>query len=34
MLSFNHYAYGAVIDWMYRNLAGMAPDRGRPGYRQ
>ena len=26
MLSFNHYAYGAVIDWVYRNVAGLAPD--------
>jgi alpha-L-rhamnosidase len=33
MLSFNHYAYGAVIDWVYRHLAGIAPDRARPGYR-
>ena len=33
MLSFNHYAYGAVIDWVYRHLAGLAPDRNRPGYR-
>jgi alpha-L-rhamnosidase len=33
MLSFNHYAYGAVIDWVYRNLAGIAPDPDRPGYR-
>ena len=33
MLSFNHYAYGAVIDWVYRTLAGVAPDRARPGYR-
>ena len=32
MLSFNHYAYGAVIDWVYRHVAGLAPDRGRPGY--
>ncbi len=23
MISFNHYAYGAVIDWVYRNLAGL-----------
>ena len=22
MLSFNHYAYGAVIDWVYRHVAG------------
>jgi alpha-L-rhamnosidase len=33
MLSFNHYAYGAVVDWMYRHVAGIAPDRVRPGYR-
>ena len=33
MLSFNHYAYGAVVDWVYRHVAGIAPDRGRPGYR-
>jgi len=33
MLSFNHYAYGAVIDWVYRHLAGVAPVRSDPGYR-
>jgi len=33
MLSFNHYAYGAVIDWVYRHVAGLTPDIGRPGYR-
>jgi alpha-L-rhamnosidase len=32
MLSFNHYAYGAVIDWVYRHVAGIAPDR--PGYQR
>ena len=32
MLSFNHYAYGAVIDWVYRHVAGLAPDRTQPGY--
>ncbi|WP_448719594.1 family 78 glycoside hydrolase catalytic domain [Microbacterium natoriense] len=31
MLSFNHYAYGAVIDWVYRTVAGIAP--AEPGYR-
>ncbi|MBW9111974.1 family 78 glycoside hydrolase catalytic domain [Microbacterium trichothecenolyticum] len=31
MISFNHYAYGAVIDWVYRNVAGLAP--AEPGYR-
>ena len=33
MLSFNHYAYGAVIDWVYRNVAGLAPSIDAPGYR-
>lgn len=31
MISFNHYAYGAVIDWVYRNVAGLEPID--PGYR-
>jgi alpha-L-rhamnosidase len=33
MISFNHYAYGAVIDWVYRNVAGIAPTVKNPGYR-
>ena len=33
MISFNHYAYGAVIDWVYRNVAGIAPTIKSPGYR-
>ena len=32
MLSFNHYAYGAVVDWVYRHVAGVAPDVAQPGY--
>ena len=32
MLSFNHYAYGAVIDWVYRSVAGIAPSPDGPGY--
>lgn len=31
MTSFNHYAFGAVADWLYRTLAGLAP--AAPGYR-
>lgn len=31
MLSFNHYAYGAMIDWVYRTVAGLSP--AEPGYR-
>ncbi len=34
MLSFNHYAYGAMIDWVYRTVAGLAPDPAEPGYRR
>ncbi|MGH9331419.1 MAG: family 78 glycoside hydrolase catalytic domain [Vicinamibacterales bacterium] len=33
MNSFNHYAYGAVGDWMYRVMAGIEIDDAAPGYR-
>lgn len=33
MNSFNHYAYGAVADWMYGVMAGIKPDEENPGYR-
>jgi alpha-L-rhamnosidase len=32
MTSFNHYALGAVADWMHRVVAGIAP--AAPGYRR
>lgn len=32
MNSFNHYAYGSVGEWMYANIAGIAP--GGPGFRK
>ncbi|MFE5409018.1 family 78 glycoside hydrolase catalytic domain [Microbacterium sp. NPDC056569] len=32
MTSFNHYALGAVADWLHRSVAGLAPDA--PGYRR
>ena len=32
MVSFNHYAYGAVAAWLYRSVAGIAPDPSDPGY--
>lgn len=32
MTSFNHYAYGAVGDWIHRTLGGLAP--AAPGYRR
>jgi len=33
MNSFNHYAYGAIGQWMYERIAGLAPDPEQPGYR-
>ena len=33
MNSFNHYAYGAVGDWMYSVMAGIAIDPAAPGYK-
>jgi alpha-L-rhamnosidase len=33
MLSFNHYAFGAVGAWLVRDLAGLSPDEDEPGYR-
>ena len=32
MNSFNHYALGAVVDWLHRSVAGLAP--AEPGYRR
>ena len=32
MNSFNHYAYGAVIDWIYEKAAGITHDESSPGY--
>lgn len=33
MNSFNHYAYGAIGQWMYERIAGLAPDPAKPGYK-
>lgn len=33
MNSFNHYAYGAVGDWLYRVVLGIEADEKEPGYR-
>jgi alpha-L-rhamnosidase len=32
MTSFNHYALGAISDWLQRTVAGLAP--AEPGYRR
>lgn len=34
MNSFNHYAYGAIGDWMYRVVAGLDTDEDSPGYKK
>ncbi len=34
MNSFNHYAFGAVGDWMYQNIGGIDVDPAGPGYRR
>lgn len=34
MNSFNHYAYGAIGDWMYRVVAGVDTKENAPGYKE
>jgi alpha-L-rhamnosidase len=34
MNSFNHYAYGAIGDWMYRSVAGIDTDEKEAGYKK
>jgi len=34
MNSFNHYAYGAIGDWLYRVVAGIDTDPRKPGYKR
>jgi len=34
MNSFNHYAYGAVIEWVYRNVSGLRPQEKAPGFKR
>jgi len=34
MNSFNHYAYGAIGDWMYRNISGIDTYSDGPGYKK
>ncbi|WP_145148626.1 alpha-L-rhamnosidase [Paenibacillus xylanexedens] len=33
MNSFNHYAYGAIGEWLYRYVAGIRSDEHQPGFR-
>lgn len=34
MNSFNHYAYGAIGDWMYRTITGVDTQESNPGYKR
>jgi alpha-L-rhamnosidase len=34
MNSFNHYAYGAIGEWMYNNLMGLKLNEDFPGYKR
>ena len=33
MNSYNHYAYGAVCQWLFEGVAGLRPDPARPAFR-
>ena len=33
MNSFNHYAYGAIGEWLYNHVAGLSMDVGNPGFK-
>ena len=34
MNSLNHYSYGSIVEWIYRNCAGIKPMEQHPGYRE
>ena len=34
MNSLNHYAYGSIVGWMYRNMAGLRLQEDHPGFSQ
>ncbi len=34
MNSFNHWAFGAVGEWIWRHVAGINPDDSAPGFRE
>jgi alpha-L-rhamnosidase len=34
MNSLNHYAYGSIVEWMYRYMAGINPMEDKPGFRR
>jgi alpha-L-rhamnosidase len=34
MNSLNHYSYGSIVEWMFRNMAGINPVEDKPGFRK
>ncbi|HWT75411.1 MAG TPA: family 78 glycoside hydrolase catalytic domain [Mobilitalea sp.] len=34
MNSLNHYTYGSIVEWMYRNMCGIKPMEEYPGFRR
>ena len=32
MNSMNHYAYGSIVEWMYRHVCGLRPGQDGPGF--
>lgn len=34
MNSLNHYSYGSIVEWMYRNMAGINPVEEAPGFKK
>ncbi len=34
MNSLNHYSYGSIVEWMYRNLCGLKPLEDEPGFKK
>ena len=34
MNSLNHYAYGSIVEWMYRDMIGICPVEEAPGFRK
>lgn len=34
MNSLNHYAYGSIVEWMYRHVCGIKPLEDKPGFKE
>ena len=34
MNSLNHYAYGSIAEWMYRDMCGLSPAESEPGFKK